>query len=501
MGFLIGKYYSNLFRRDESVEFGTINLTYKDGTIHTMIAYTMGAGDPVLFGFTYRGNERIISKERFAELYGDITQLVPNTVYHQGGSNISASYYIEQPGYCIYNSERKLGIYFCPIAGGQNVNFCFVIRNSAVWSYASDTHIYTANVGNQNSSTFWDNVESGADGRIPWKEDNSTTGGGKGKWDDNQTDPIGLPDLTTLNSQSFANTLFVSTYRLTNSEVQALGREFWKPSFIEQIIQKFENPMDSIISLSMIPVDSVGSAKEIIIGGYRTGISSHLIGNQFVNLPCGSVEIPEKWGGAIDYHSGLSIYLPFIGVEQLDPQECIGATIAVNYYIDIITGACIAFVKITRGELNSVLYHFTGNCSFSLPLTKQDYTAIFNAIVGASATAIGTVASGGSGIMASVATGSNMLTSAESHTAHSGSMGGNTGIMGIKKPYIILSRPIQSLPADFGSFRGFPSNITETLSSLKGFTKIKEIHLENIWATDAETAEIEQLLKSGVIIK
>lgn len=360
---------------------------------------------------------------------------------------------------------------------------------------------YVTFVGDTSESTFWNNAINHSSVIYPWSESTSGKGGGTGNWDDNQTDPISLPDLTTLNTQSFANTLFVSTYRLTNSEVQALGREFWKSTFIEQIIQKFENPMDSIISLSMIPVDSVGSAKEIIIGGYRTGISSHLIGNQFVNLSCGSVSIPEKWGGAIDYHSGISVYLPFIGVEQLDPQECIGATIAINYYIDIITGACIAFVKITRGELNSILYHFTGNCSYSLPLTKQDYTAIFNAIVGASATAIGTVASGGSGIMASVAIGSNMLTSAETHTAHSGSMGGNTGIMGVKKPYIILSRPVQSLPADFGKFRGFPSNITDTLSNLNGFTKVKEIHLENIGATDAEKSEIEQLLKSGVIIK
>lgn len=339
----------------------------------------------------------------------------------------------------------------------------------------------------------------------PFEPVNSShKGGGRGTWTQT-SDTVALPDIDTLNLESFAKSYFLTTYRMTYTELNSLSEIFWSHPFIEKLKEVWyaSNPMESIIGLTMIPLDSVGNAHDIIIGGFPTGVSSHVIGNQFVNLDCGELEIPEKWGGALDYISGVSLYLPYIGVQALDTAEVMGSRLHINYYVDVISGACIAFVRVIKEGLNSVLYHFTGNCAYSLPLSKNDFTSTFNSLVGATASAVGAVATGGAsaGIMATVGAGSSLLTSCQTHTQHSGSLGGNTGIMGSKKPYVIIHRPIQSLPLDFGKFRGYPSNITETLSSLKGFTKVKEIHLDNVGATDAEKAEIEQLLKSGVIIK
>jgi hypothetical protein len=66
--------------------------------------------------------------------------------------------------------------------------------------------------------------------------------------------------------------------------------------------------------------------------------------------------------------------------------------------------------------------------------------------------------------------------------------------------YLILNRPIQSLPSGFGENFGYPSNVTRTLSALTGFTQVDEVHLNGINATSDELAEIETLLKEGVIL-
>ena len=81
----------------------------------------------------------------------------------------------------------------------------------------------------------------------------------------------------------------------------------------------------------------------------------------------------------------------------------------------------------------------------------------------------------------------------------SGSMGGTGGMLGVQKPYLIISRPRQALPSNQNTFSGYPSFITEKLGDLSGYTEIDSIHLENVPATEPELSEIESLLKGGVI--
>ena len=70
----------------------------------------------------------------------------------------------------------------------------------------------------------------------------------------------------------------------------------------------------------------------------------------------------------------------------------------------------------------------------------------------------------------------------------------------IQKPYLILSRPIQSLAESYNHFNGYVSNIKMKLGDCSGFTKVDMVHLEAIPCMAEEKAEIESLLKSGVLI-
>ena len=68
------------------------------------------------------------------------------------------------------------------------------------------------------------------------------------------------------------------------------------------------------------------------------------------------------------------------------------------------------------------------------------------------------------------------------------------------KPYLIITRPKPAEADNFNKFYGKPSNKTVRLSSCSGYTRVKDVHVDNIVATDNELSEIEQLLKEGVII-
>jgi len=81
----------------------------------------------------------------------------------------------------------------------------------------------------------------------------------------------------------------------------------------------------------------------------------------------------------------------------------------------------------------------------------------------------------------------------------SGAIGSTGGLLSVQTPYLILTRPRQARPKDQNKYTGYPSFITETLGDLEGWTIVQAIHLENIACTAEELAEIDELLKSGVI--
>ena len=67
-------------------------------------------------------------------------------------------------------------------------------------------------------------------------------------------------------------------------------------------------------------------------------------------------------------------------------------------------------------------------------------------------------------------------------------------------PYVIIERPSLSVPNNVQHYVGQTSNITMTLGDCRGFTLCEYVHIDNVSATTEEIAEIESLLKQGVIL-
>lgn len=284
-----------------------------------------------------------------------------------------------------------------------------------------------------------------------------------------------------------------SIYNPTLEQVNQFGSWLWSSDFVEQLKKLFSDPMQAIIGLHKVysPVQTSGQGT-IKCGYLDSGVPSKLVSEQYVTVDCGSVDMQEYFGNVFDYppYTEVSIYLPFIGIRQLDPSDVMRSTISVKYHVDVLTGACLAEVNVQRDAADGTLYTFSGDAAVRYPVSSGSYMGIVSGLIGVATSIV-------SGNLLPALGGATRL---HTNVDRSGSFTGNSGAMGSKVPYLIISRPQTAMAQNFETLSGYPSNTFTPLSACKGFTQVKYCHVENLNATDAEKQEIEQLLKEGVIL-
>lgn len=332
----------------------------------------------------------------------------------------------------------------------------------------------------------------------PTQDDDPSTPGGGGGNQDKGSDPIDFPGLPTGGPLA---TGAIKAYEVTQTVVKALFLELWNASAFDlTTFQKLVNePMDALISLHCVPIDPTnGNTENIYLGNYQTAESAPVINKQYYTVDCGTLTLTEYWGSALDYspYSSLQIFLPFIGIRDLDIDECMNEKIQVKYNYDILTGNLAAQIKVGK----SVLYKFPGNVKQNVPVTSYVNTELQKTIEGAGGLIASAISGGVGAEIAGISAAVNVALS-KTKIIRTGDLQGSTGLLDDFNCYLIIHRPIQSLADNFKGFKGYPSNLTRKLSALKGYTEVEYIHLTGIdGATDTELAEIERLLKSGVII-
>lgn len=318
------------------------------------------------------------------------------------------------------------------------------------------------------------------------------------------TDDTGDLPITPVPAVGIPGTGFVAIYNPTQAQLASFSQYLWSDDFITNIKKLFEDPMQAIIGLHMIyATPSRGTDHNIVCGYLDSGVNSRTVSNQYINIACGAIKVSKYFGNILDYapYTKIQLFLPFIGVVSLDTNEVMGSTLNVTYRVDVLTGACLAQVSVSRSDYGAVMYTFSGNCAVQLPITGGNYSSIIANTIGIGASIGATIASGGALAPVAVAGAAAGVSNSHLNVAHSGSIGANAGAMGGKIPYLIITRPKPYNANNYNNFYGYPSNNTIKLSSCTGYTRVKDIHLENISsATDDELNEIESLLKEGVII-
>lgn len=312
-----------------------------------------------------------------------------------------------------------------------------------------------------------------------------------------QPDPTPVIDPTL---QSIDSSRLFTVYWLSANELDQLGAYLWSTNFITAVEKIWQDPMQAIISLKKVYAQPLSvSRQNIILGFLDSGVSARVVSSQFVSKSYGTISVKEIMHNATDYspYSQAMIYLPFIGIEQIDIDDIMGGDLTVRYTFDLYTGICIAELFVLRDDLTpqKMLYTFTGNVAQDVPLTSASFQGFFSTLMSIASTPL-LVGSGG-GILAASHLAHSMNHELV-HISHSGNLSANAGIMGNRYPQLILTNRNRYDAAAYNTIYGYPANKTVYLGNCSGYTKVKAIQLQT-FATQDEKDEIEQLLKEGVI--
>lgn len=327
---------------------------------------------------------------------------------------------------------------------------------------------------------------------------------------------VGIPNFPSLTATS---TGIIGLFAPSPSQMQQLADYMWTDfggtgtdttavlkEIVEALKRSISNPLDYVIGLNIIPSQglSIGDSSVIKFGFTSSGVSMPRLSNQYFTVDCGSISFPPLCGDTfLDYapYSKFSIYLPYIGVKDVDANDFVGHTIGVVYHGDTVTGGVTAYIT----KDGSVMYQYSGCCALNIPLSADNWgNTISGAVQIATSLVSGGVTGGAAGVAMAAAKGAANVAANPSllspQVSHSGAVSGGAGCMGVQYPFVIREAVRFHSTAGFNKFSGYPSYYNRSLGDVSGFTTVLDVHLENVPATNGEIAEIENLLKSGVIL-
>ena len=358
-------------------------------------------------------------------------------------------------------------------------------------------------------------------------------------WDDN-SDTVVADSLPTIGAM---NSGMVGVFSPSAIQLSDLADLLFSYNFFDWLQKNLQNLEQLFVSLGTVPFTvSKGAAKSVTWLGFDVSQFTHPVylppvTEQYPEIDMGSISFMgddpriHSTDSVFDYspYSTLGIYLPFIGFQELDIDEIRGTIVNLRYRIDVVSGSCVAIIRVTDASGSRDIYQFSGNCLTQIPLGSVDMSGIVSgsiaiataAITGGASTAIagggtdvasglasemaatgdatdGSIVSYSNGSLASAT--ANAMMGMKPNYKHSGAIGNSGSMLAVKQPYLFLKTPREAMPEKYERYCGFPSNITAVLGSLSGYTVVEDIRLNGLVATSEEVEEIYKLLKSGVII-
>lgn len=412
-----------------------------------------------------------------------------------------------------------------PVKGARIDDGAFPYRLDPVdYYYYEYANIFNENNWSNVPDWFWDGNDASVSVDYPGEDDEDPEGGyGDGEeWDD-EVPPPEAPTISALGTE------LINIYVPDLTELQNFNQWLWSSNYDQNVKKLQAAPMDNLIAFGFIPHTVTGVAENIHIGGIDSGVASKAAATQYITIDCGSVNIGKYYDSFLDYDFEYQIFLPFIGFKPLRADDITGASIQVQYLVDILTGTCNASIIITKYDefvghnLSNTTYSYSGNCFTELPISSANYARMkqgqmasivhgatsiaSNIFRGASAGAAGGAAGAIGGAIAGAAMSLPDLMSAKQsydlqrpEYERGGGLSGN-GMFTMKKPFVIRTRMIRRVPTNYKQLKGIPSMRYFIMSDLQGFTKVNAVmtgELEH--ATTEERAEIIRLLQEGVIL-
>ena len=324
---------------------------------------------------------------------------------------------------------------------------------------------------------------------------------------DNTSDQVTIPNNPTIGITSAG---FINVYNPGMNALLGLGDVLFPnvasatttTDAILSVVQALLNSrlIDYVIDCHVIPVSpQTGTNQNIKVGFRDTTISVPVVTSDYIDATCGSLNIAEWFSGFQDFLFTTSkLYLPFIGFVEVKPEYWQAGTIKVDYKFNVIDGSFQCYVSSTSSKSalsNSVIAQYSGNACMHFPITGVNYSNMISGIIGAG---VG-IATGGSsvGILGAASTLANAI-SRGGDVQQSNGYNSTSAMLGVRKPFLLIERPVPAVPSSYKHDKGLPTNISAPLGTIKGFTVIEDIDLSGIPFTSDELTELRSLLAEGV---
>ena len=326
-----------------------------------------------------------------------------------------------------------------PITVNGNINLVVTLNDGYKWDDAAqkitiDTHEITGVVSEKTCTFALTTTNVGKGGAITWGLHYSVIQPPS----EERVDFFTIYEPTNANMQKINNAIFINAGDGTTINVLQYFSSY----------KKF---------YCKIPVDGY---KQLKGGRYDFGEQAPYVKEHTIVVDCGSVEIPEQYHSLLDYSpfSRLTIYLPFIGFQELDDKLVVGQTLKVQYIVDVLSGRCLAQLYVDSTELKSCIAEYGGTIAADEMFGSDNGYDYYGAY--------------------------ELMTTMQ---------------LGELSCYILIHTKLP-LEGDIVNYKGLPTNEIVKVGDVTGFVKYSSIHVDGMTATDSEKSEIESLLLSGIFV-
>lgn len=297
------------------------------------------------------------------------------------------------------------------------------------------------------------------------------------------------------NSMDLLTAGLTSVYNVTSARLNQLGRFIWTDDAMDNIKLLNNSPIQNIVSCKCIPF-SAGSVttRNIVLGNIDTGVLGDKVNSNIGKILIGSVNVTPPFNNFLSYgnYTSVSIYLPYLGMRQLDTDKVMGKTLKVYYNVDCLSGNCVIELFSNGIKINE----FSCNVSIDIALTSSNRAEIEKGYI---TSAIGGGVSLATGnVTGALASGLNASMQKYNYT-QSGTCSGSAYTNISKNCYIIIEYPDLLDNNSYKHSKGKPCEKKKRIGTCKGFTTISNVDLQ-VKASETELNAIKELLSSGVYL-
>lgn len=377
------------------------------------------------------------------------------------------------------------------------------------------------------------------------------------EYDDNETVLNNVAIIPKFTTRYILTTGEIShAHSFLMSEISSnVDSDFWSSQTLY-----VNNPIDVVQSVILFPFNIANyqtdepSYKDLAFGQLiDDGYSVQLNREQYCVLNLGSCTYFPKFGNnEKDFrnyppYSSATLYIPYCGSVEIDPNLYMNHRISVKMIVDMATGSCLALIY----RDNMVVDSISGTIGITFPITgiqsqtlaaaerqaeQQLKTArvngafnVANAVTGVSGGAAGGAAAGfmSGGLAGAIAGGIiggaskavsgaqtvyndvQNIKNAQYNLEHVqvpyktiGTATASTSWANERKCRLIIRRPLMMNydPETYGHTVGYACLQTATVGEFSGFTVFQTVNLDGISATEQEKTELFNILQGGVYL-